>query len=78
YGFYMFQSNGFMSFIFEAYMNVVVMGYIQSFAVISMPIIWLYNGKAGSRKYKWLFYIYYPAHLLILFLLREFGGNYFV
>lgn len=78
YGFYMFQSNGFMSFIFQAYMNVVVMGYIQSFAVISMPIIWLYNGKAGARKYKWLFYIYYPAHLLVLFLLKELGGNRFV
>lgn len=26
----------------------------------------LYNRKAGNRKWKWGFYIYYPAHMLIL------------
>ena len=29
----------------------------------------LYNGQPGSKKGKWAFYIFYPAHLLALFAL---------
>ena len=33
-----------------------------------IPFIYLYNGKAGknSKFSKWFFYIFYPAHILIL------------
>lgn len=34
-------------------------------AVLSCVLIWRYNGKRG-RPLKWSFYIYYPAHLLLL------------
>lgn len=34
-------------------------------AALSCLPIWFYNGKRG-RNTKWLFYIYYPAHLFIL------------
>ena len=36
------------------------------FAAISLVMIAAYNGKPG-RKSKWLFYIFYPAHLLALY-----------
>ena len=38
------------------------------FALISVPLILLHNGKQGP-KFKWAFYIFYPLHLAILALL---------
>ena len=42
--------------------------------VVFAPIIiyFLYNGESGSKKpfHKWFFYIYYPAHLLILGIIK--------
>lgn len=35
------------------------------FAALACVPVWLYNGKRG-KPVKWCFYIYYPAHLLIL------------
>lgn len=35
------------------------------FAALSCVFIWFYNGQRG-RPMKWSFYIYYPAHLLVL------------
>ncbi len=44
---------------------------IQSFAVLALPFIWLYNGKQGyyNRAVKLGYYLFYPAHCLILGLL---------
>ena len=38
-------------------------------AVFSLILIQLYNGRRGKQN-KTLFYIFYPAHLLLLFLIR--------
>jgi len=35
------------------------------FALISVIIIFLYNGKQGP-KFKWAFYVFYPAHIAVL------------
>lgn len=37
------------------------------FALIGVGLVALYNGKPGSKKGKWFFYIFYPAHLTLLF-----------
>lgn len=39
---------------------------IQIFAVAALPVIWLYNGQAGSKGLRRAFYVFYPAHLLVL------------
>ena len=39
------------------------------FALAGVGLIALYNGQPGSKKGKWAFYIFYPAHLLALFAL---------
>lgn len=38
---------------------------------LTVPLLHLYNGRRG-RSIKYLFYIYYPAHLLVLATLRGF------
>ena len=44
--------------------------------VLSLPILRLYNGQRGrspriNRIMKWLFYLYYPLHLLVIGLLEH-------
>ncbi|HHY10074.1 MAG TPA: pilus assembly protein [Firmicutes bacterium] len=35
--------------------------------VLSLPLLRLYNGKRGGGRYSgWIFYIFYPLHLLII------------
>ena len=38
----------------------------QWFALLALPLLALYNGQRGRLRLKWLFYVYYPAHLVIL------------
>lgn len=42
----------------------------QWMMIFSMPILMLYNGKYG-KGIKKLFYIYYPAHIVILFFIGK-------
>ena len=38
---------------------------------MSIPLLSLYNGQRGSWKgMKWFFYLYYPAHLVLVGVLR--------
>ena len=39
------------------------------FALLCIPLLLAYNGEAGSKKGKYLFYVFYPAHLGALYLL---------
>jgi len=44
----------------------------QGFALLALIPIWLYNGKQGyhSKKLQFMYYAFYPLHLLILGLLK--------
>lgn len=46
-------------------------GNYQWMMIAALPFMLLYNGEKG-RGFKYLFYVFYPAHILILFLI----GNY--
>ena len=37
-----------------------------------IPVLFLYNGERGSRApfHKWIFYFFYPLHLLVLWLIK--------
>jgi hypothetical protein len=52
-------------------------GLLQMCTLLSLPILRLYNGERGRLKgMKWFFYIYYPAHLFIIGIIRiALGGG---
>lgn len=39
-------------------------------AILAFIPIRAYDGTRGSQKWKWFFYVFYPAHLLVLALVR--------
>jgi hypothetical protein len=48
-----------------------VYGVLQMCTALSIPLLARYNGQRGTWKgMKWLFYIYYPAHLVLIGILR--------
>ena len=38
------------------------------FVLLDIPILMLYNGERGNKKFKYAFYIFYPLHLGALYL----------
>ena len=41
-------------------------GGTQYYSLLCVPLLCLYSGKRGKYKLKYFFYIFYPAHLLLL------------
>ncbi|MBR3397476.1 MAG: conjugal transfer protein TraX [Lachnospiraceae bacterium] len=64
----------FWSFIYAAVYFLFIdklYGVLQMFTFLTIPILSGYNGQRGNWKgMKWLFYIYYPAHLVVIGLIR--------
>ena len=42
------------------------------FSLFTVPLLCLYNGEGGSKKLKYMFYVFYPAHLGLLYLISLF------
>ena len=40
------------------------------FALFDIPLLAFYNGQKGKTRFKYGFYIFYPAHLAILYLIQ--------
>ena len=55
-----------MQFILAGLIFYLLFGLSELFGLIAILLIYFYNGKRGYNKAQWLFYIYYPLHLLIL------------
>lgn len=49
----------------------IIMGSLESFAIFSLIPISFYNGKKGIGI-KYLFYLFYPTHLLLLYYLANY------
>ena len=48
-----------------------LLNYPQWMMVFSIPLIMIYNGNKG-KDLRWFFYIFYPVHIWLLFLLTNF------
>ena len=40
---------------------------LQVYSLFALPLLFLYSGKRGKWKMKYFFYIFYPAHLALLY-----------
>ncbi len=44
----------------------------QIYSLCAVPLLMLYNGKRGKLNMKYVFYIFYPAHLAVIYLIDKF------
>ena len=54
---------------FVALDKTLFSSYIDLFSIFALVLLFLYNGQKGKGAPKYLFYVFYPAHILILFLI---------
>lgn len=70
--FYLFRENRLIKNCISG--GILVMESISCFgsAVLALPLLHFYDGSRGKKRLKYAFYIFYPAHILILCLVRKF------
>ena len=39
---------------------------LELYALFALPLLYFYNGQKGAHSAKYFFYVFYPAHLLLL------------
>ena len=44
--------------------------YVQFFALFAIPLLFLYDGTRGRARLKYLFYVFYPLHLAVIYLIK--------
>jgi hypothetical protein len=49
------------------YYTIIVPIALQWWSLLAIPFLALYNGERGKTKMKYMFYIFYPLHLVILY-----------
>ena len=44
-------------------------GWVQIYCLLALPLLLLYSGERGKWKMKWFFYVFYPVHIGIIYLI---------
>ena len=69
WGLYLVRNKKYRLLLLAVFLAVLALDsyYVQWYALLAVPLLALYNGQRGKRNLKWLFYIYYPAHLVAIY-----------
>ena len=67
--FYVFRQRKVEKLLIAGFIFFALTGGLQLYALLAFPLITLHNGEQGP-KLKAFFYLFYPAHLLILYLVH--------
>ena len=67
--FYMMFATVMYAIVYFIFINKVY-AIVQLFTCLTIPILYLYNNERGKLNLKYLFYIYYPLHLILIGILR--------
>lgn len=67
--FYMMFATFMYAIVYFIFINKVY-AIVQLFTCLTIPILYLYNKERGKLNLKYLFYIYYPLHLILIGILR--------
>ena len=43
---------------------------IQAYSYLALIILLMYNGKGGTKKLKYFFYLFYPVHIMIIYAIK--------
>ena len=65
--FYLTKDSFWVSFVLAGLIFYMFYGTAELLGLISLILIFFYNGKRGYNKAQWFFYVFYPLHLLILY-----------
>lgn len=50
--------------------NSILVFVLQTGLFLAIPLFYLYNDKRGKYNIKYIFYVFYPVHLLLFFLIK--------
>ena len=66
--------NNFIHVVFFAmglYLLSCEYGTVQMYSMLAIPLLLLYSGNRGKHKLKLFFYIFYPAHFVLLAIVQQ-------
>lgn len=50
--------------------HAILSNYVQLCALFAIPLLFFYDGTRGRARMKYLFYIFYPLHLAVIYLIK--------